>query len=86
MGGCERNTSTISNRLQGISGDLEMLRGKQAELRGAGAGSDITGPIQQQIDAMEAESKGLSDTIQNSPIGQMQDQLDCTCVIVRRWT
>ena len=24
---------------------------------------------------MEAESKGLSDTIQNSPIGQMQDQL-----------
>ena len=65
----------LSSRLQNISGDIEMLRGKEAELRAAGAGSDITGPIQQQIDAMEAESKGLQDTIQNSPIADMQAQL-----------
>lgn len=67
---------SLSSRLQNITGDIELLRGKEAELRSAGAGSDITGPIQQQIDAMEAESKGLQQTIQNSPIGQMQTQLE----------
>ena len=66
----------LSGRLQNISGDIEMLRGKESELRAAGAGSDITGPIQQQIDAMEAESKGLQQTIQNSPINDMQKQLE----------
>ena len=66
----------MSNRLQGLKGDMEVLRGESTALHAQGAGSDITGPIDAQLAAMQTESQGLADTIKNSPIADMQKQLD----------
>lgn len=61
------------NKLQG---DIEMLRGEQASLRAAGAGSDILGPMQQQIDAMQASADTMADTLSNGPMAEWQKQLE----------
>lgn len=66
----------LQSKLQNIAGDLEVLRGEAASLRAAGAGSDILGPIEQQVAALEAQSNSLTDVINNSPMAEWQHQLD----------
>lgn len=66
----------MRNRLGLLQGDIETLRGKANELRMAGAGSDILGPIEDQIKAIEAQAAAVQNTVNNSPISEMQKQLD----------
>ena len=49
-----------------MNGELEVLRGTQADLRNAGAGSDILGPIGKQIGAIQKASDAMSGP--NGPI------------------
>lgn len=64
----------IDNKLSAIAGDMETLRGTAQELRLAGAGSDITGPINAQVDALAAQAQALKD--QAAPMYAMKDALD----------
>lgn len=66
----------LRNRLAAMSGDLEVMRGTASELRQAGAGSDILGPITAEIEAMEAQYAAVQAQVNNSPVNQLQQQLD----------
>jgi phage-related protein len=66
----------LRNNYQGLMADIELLRGETNSLRAAGAGSDITGPLQAQMAAMEAQADALNQTISDSPINQMQRELE----------
>lgn len=65
----------VRDRLASMYGDIEELRGTAADLRSAGAGSDVLGPIMAEIEAMEAQAKALESTVRNSPVSSMQDEL-----------
>ena len=68
---------SIRDKYAAMAGELELLRGTQAELRGAGAGSDILGWYDQQIAAIESQRSEMSEvekTIQD--IEQRLDALD----------
>jgi phage-related protein len=65
-----------ANKLADISGQMEQLRGESQSLRLAGAGSDVLGPIDAQVAAMQQAADQLRQTTQNSPIAEMQKQLD----------
>jgi TP901 family phage tail tape measure protein len=66
----------LNNKMASLAGDIEKLQGQATSLRESGAGSDILGPINQQISAMQSQYKALNGTIQNSPIDQLQQQLN----------
>jgi TP901 family phage tail tape measure protein len=76
----ERRGMTLDNirdQYAAMAGEIETLRGTQAELRNAGAGSDILGWYDQQIAAIEAqrtEMEGVEDTI--AEIERRLDALD----------
>jgi TP901 family phage tail tape measure protein len=63
------------SRLQTLFGDIEILTGQAADLRSAGAGSDVLGPITAQIEAMEAQAKALQTTVNNNPVNELQSDL-----------
>lgn len=52
--------SDIINR---INGDLEVLTGTREALRQAGAGSDILGPMDEQIRLLKDQKKGINDQL-----------------------
>lgn len=62
------------SRLAAIAGDIEKLRSESTDLRLAGAGSDITGPIADQIAALEAQSAALQQS--SAPMRDMQTELE----------
>jgi hypothetical protein len=66
----------MRDRLALLQGDIESLTGRANELRTGGAGSDVLGPIQQQIAAMEAQAAAVRNAAQNSPVDKMQKQLE----------
>jgi hypothetical protein len=65
-----------ANKLADIAGQIEQLKGESQSLRLAGAGSDVLGPIDAQVGAMQKAADQLRQTTQNSPIADMQKQLD----------
>lgn len=67
---------SMRDRLGLLQGDIEELTGRANELRMQGAGSDILGPIQDQIAAIEAQANAVRNTVNSSPVGAMQDQLE----------
>ena len=65
---------SIADKYARMAGELEVLRGTQEELRGAGAGSDILGWYDDQIAAINAQKQemtGIEATIQD-----IEDRLD----------
>jgi TP901 family phage tail tape measure protein len=66
----------VKNKMASLAGSIEQLRGEAADLQKAGAGSDVLGPIADQIAQMEAAYKGMDQAAQNSPISDMQKQLE----------
>lgn len=64
----------LEDRLAAVNGQIEMMSGEQAALRNAGAGSEITGVYDQQIDKLEEQRDAINASIQ--PILDLQDQLD----------
>lgn len=69
-----RTIDDIKNKMAGLQGSIEELHAQQAELRLAGAGSDVLGPIQDQIAAMEQARSELG--AQAAPIDAIQQQLE----------
>lgn len=66
----------MRDRLGLLRGDIELLSGKANDLRMSGAGSDVLGPIQSQIAAMEQQAAALESTVRSSPVGDLQKQLE----------
>lgn len=68
----------LRDRLASLQGDIEDLRANASDLRAAGAGSDILGPIDAQIAAMEAQYKALSQGSGTGAdaISDLQNQLE----------
>lgn len=64
----------LQSQLQSLNGDIEILRGTQAELTSAGAGSDITSFYDAQIKALEDQKIATQNNL--SPLQDMQQQLD----------
>lgn len=65
----------VRNSMALLQGEIESMNGNIADLRMAGAGSDITGPLQDQVDAMRAQYGAMQDAQNNSPVSQMQEEL-----------
>jgi TP901 family phage tail tape measure protein len=70
------NLDDLNNKLQKINGSIAALQGEASRLRGLGAGSDVLGPIQDQIDALQKSATATQNTINNSPVNQLQNQMD----------
>ena len=66
----------MQNNLSMLAGDIEKLRGEAEDLRTSGAGSDILGPINDQIAAMDQQYNQVQDTIANAPINELTKQLE----------
>ena len=68
---------SIRDKYAAMAGEIEILRGTQAELRGAGAGSDILGWYDQQISAIQSQREEMSEVEQTiTDIEQRLDALD----------
>jgi phage-related protein len=66
----------LRDKYDKLTGDIEMMMGKVSDLRGAGAGSDVLGPLEQQIEAMKSAQSGITGEINSSPISSLQAQLE----------
>lgn len=66
----------LANQMANLQGSMEALRGEANDLRASGAGSDVLGPIQDQLQQMQAAYDQMGDTAANSPINDLQKQLD----------
>jgi hypothetical protein len=66
----------LTNKFGKLNGTIEMLTGQAHELQQSGAGSDILGPINAEIAALQAQADATQTTIQNAPINDLQKQLD----------
>jgi TP901 family phage tail tape measure protein len=64
----------VQDRLAKLQAGIELARGTQADLRAAGAGSDITGVYQRQINQLEAQQRVIVQ--QGDPIQKLRDQLE----------
>lgn len=64
----------IKDKMAGLQGDIEKLRGLQADLRSAGAGSEILGPIDDQVNALQAQQESFE--AQLAPIEAMRTELE----------
>src|SRR3546814_10806132 len=67
------------------------LRGNAADLRAGGAGSEILGPINQQIQALEDQYRAIEQTVQDSPvdelkIGRARVGKECVSPCRSRWS
>lgn len=65
---------SVTDTLAKLQGEIELLRSEEASLRSAGAGSDITGPIDAQIAALQHQQHATSD--QATAYANLQKQID----------
>jgi TP901 family phage tail tape measure protein len=68
----------LQKKMAALQGDIEMLSGKREDLRLAGAGSDILGAYDAQIDQMRAAQKALMEggAGAGGPAQEMQTELE----------
>ena len=64
----------LQNKMGALNGQIELLRGQQADLRAAGAGSDILSVFDQQIGSLQGQSGGIQGQI--AVLQDMQDAID----------
>lgn len=64
----------LQSRIEAINGQIEMLSGKQAELRNAGAGSEILSVYDDQIKALEGQQQAIND--QMKPMKDLENAID----------
>lgn len=66
----------LRNRLAGLQGDIETMAAEASELRQAGAGADILGPIEAQIAALEQQKTVMEQTLAASPMAALQAEME----------
>ena len=64
----------LKSKMAALQGEIEGLRGERDDLRLAGAGADVLGGIDQQINALRAQQEAIED--QSRPMQKMQDEMD----------
>lgn len=64
----------LQAKMAGLNGTIETLRAEQTDLRGAGAGSDITGYYQDQLNGLEAQKQAIND--QMKPFQDLNKAMD----------
>lgn len=64
----------MTSRMSKLNGELELLQGRKMDLHNAGAGSDVTGTIDSQINAVQKAQGGLLDHV--NQIDALQGKLD----------
>jgi TP901 family phage tail tape measure protein len=57
----KQSADDYSDTLSRINGDIEVLQGTRKALREAGAGSDILGPMDEQLNKLKDQKKGIND-------------------------
>lgn len=68
-----KTVEDMKNKMAALAGEIEMLRGIREDLRLAGAGSDILGVYDKQINALQAQQVALEGQV--DPIQKLQDEL-----------
>jgi TP901 family phage tail tape measure protein len=63
LDGMKNAMDGFSNKVAMINGDIETLSGIQKSLREAGAGSDILGAYDAQLNALQGQKKGINDQL-----------------------
>lgn len=79
LGEAGSGVDDLASRLSSLQGDIEALRGTSNDLRASGAGSDVLGPINDQIKQMEAAYdalEGAGNTGGGSATSALQKQLE----------
>lgn len=64
----------FQNKIDAINGAIELLSGERADLRHAGAGSDILSQYDEQIDALKQQSSSIA--AQVKPLKDLQKQIE----------
>lgn len=64
----------LQSQLDAVNGQIELLTGQQAELRNAGAGSEILSQYEDQIAGLEDTKSAIETAIQ--PLLDLQDQIE----------
>lgn len=64
----------LQGRINSINGSMELLSGEQANLRNAGAGSDILSYYDDQIGALEQQKKAINDQVK--PLEDLAKQIE----------
>lgn len=64
----------LQARINSINGDIEVMSGQQKELRDAGAGSDILGYYDEQIDLLKEQHDAIIDQIK--PLEELSREID----------
>jgi len=80
--GSTQNLDKLRAKYAALQGDIEMLSAKSTDLRMAGAGSDITGPIDAQIKALQAQQVAVDNNA--APLQALQNQLDALGVAAQK--
>ncbi len=76
-----RAIEDVESKMSALRGSIELLRGRRDDLRLAGAGSDILGPIDSEIARMEKAWQRMDEKVEGgggaeSKIEKLQKQLD----------
>lgn len=64
----------LKDKMNQLSGQIELVSGEQASLRSAGAGSEILSQYDDQIKGLESQQQSINDTI--SQYDSLSDELD----------
>jgi TP901 family phage tail tape measure protein len=64
----------LRSKMALLAGEIEQMRGMQEDLRQAGAGSEITNVLDEQIDGLRAQQQAIE--AQAQPLQDMQDELE----------
>lgn len=70
------NIDDTKSKLAMLQGSIEGLQGDAQDLRQAGGGSDVLGPVNAEIAKMQAEYNSLEKGMGKSPIPALQKELD----------
>lgn len=65
------SVDNVTDAYSKLQGQIELLMGKQAELRNAGAGSDILGPYDKMIADLKAKQAGLGGNTATGPAAEI---------------
>ncbi len=76
-----KSIDSVREKYAAMAGEIELLRGTQAELRNAGAGSDILNVYDSRISAIEKQRGNLSQTEQQ--ISDIEKQLEALDIEAR---
>lgn len=71
-----QSVEDVTDQLGKLSGEIEKMQAMEKDLRLAGAGSEITGPIQAQINALDAQRRALQSGTGGGRSEEIKKQID----------